>query len=758
MRDGKLQFSIGRLYMLCPTCHSQLEEGLPYCYASQCNFVDEINNYLSRQAYSHRFNESLLSHRLLIIDMLSSKGVILQLKHFLLLLPPDEFSFTFFNNPKLLFKQFPIGRYSSFSSKTRKDLYRILLNKFSDFMIYDSTKYNWRISWVMEDIKICIYSYDIFLRYAKLFIADCYSNISEEFYRHCIKQYPQNEILYQYYIEHLIHNNKYDLAIQFAEYSLNRFNEAKSKSYFYTLIVAVDILRPKRNELDFLALHYLNLLMKSGLWEKNVHASLYMKALEYYTPDEFKLGRGKDTSIIGNLYRGLVNTGKNLGKLFGGRDATIPHSEGILKAAPQLLQPSRIATFLQKHIEFDNDLSKLIERFNLTDATGTASVPIATHLYYLSLLNDDVLRSMTFSSAGHPHDVQHLKNLADHITNTSGNALEGHLNRIAGYTAEQHVAHSFLESGHIVSFPEFSNNPGYDLLVDGHPIQVKLTTNPELILEHFQKYPDIPVVTNAEMSQHFQHDPMVMIDPSMHYDQIHHQATNTLEGLEHHGDLGLVEIPLLSIAFSTIRNWRKWEGAAKFDEFGGIIATDAAYRSISGIVGAKVGGLIGTIVGPLGTVAGATLGGFIGTIAGGTGSSAKLDPLLCDCRDEIVYELKNFAVWFYAELMSPRVDYLQARYQHVVSWLKEQAELPYLHRFAYLLEVAAYESYSRAEGLKNFINNALAENTEVSVSHAGWAALNNIQYFYHPELQEKVSVLQNLLSKYKDIYSNKKGS
>lgn len=744
--------------MRCPICQSILEDGLPYCYSPKCYFVDDINKYSVRKNFVARFNEQILNARLLILEKICQSGTLLQMKHFLLLLPPDEFYFTIFNNPKITFTHFPIERYASFSRNTQANLYRILITYFNNYMLSESSQYNWRISWILEDMKFRSYPDEHLRVYAKFFITDGHSAISDRFYDLCLRLFPWHEIYYQLYLDHLIANRKYDAAITLAESSLKKFNSRDSRNCYYTKIVSCDLKRPKRNDLDFLSLHYLNLIMSDGLWKEDVHSPLYVEALEYYTPDEFKDGRGKETSLIGDLYRGIVNAGKNLGKFFGGRDATIPHSEGVLKAAPYLLQPSRVAGFLQKHTEFDRDLSKLTDKLNLMDAAGTASIPVATHLYFMSLLSDDVLHAMTFSSADHPQNVQQLKDLADQITSTSGSAFEGHLNRIAGYTAEQHAAHSFLESGHIVSFPEYANNPGYDLLVDGHPIQVKLTTNPELIIEHLHKYPDIPVVTNAEMAQHFHHDPMVMIDPSMHYDVIHQQATSTLEGLEHHGDLGLIEIPLLSIAFSTIRNWRKWEGTAKFDEFGGIIATDVAYRSISGIVGAKVGGVIGTIAGPLGTVAGAALGGFIGTIAGGTGSSAKLDPLLCDCRDEVVYELKNFAIWFSSELMLPRVQFLQERYLHVTDWLKEQVEIQQLHRFAYLLEVVGYESYMRASGLNNFINKSLTVGTDSSVAHAGWAALNNVQYFYHPDLQTQVSRVQDKLTRYREIYSNKKAS
>jgi hypothetical protein len=52
-------------------------------------------------------------------------------------------------------------------------------------------------------------------------------------------------------------------------------------------------------------------------------------------------------------------------------------------------------------------------------------------------------------------------------------SFEGHLNQLQGYVFEQIAAHSLRESGAVVQLPDSSNNPGWDLLVNGEPVQAK---------------------------------------------------------------------------------------------------------------------------------------------------------------------------------------------------------------------------------------------------------------------------------------------
>lgn len=58
-----------------------------------------------------------------------------------------------------------------------------------------------------------------------------------------------------------------------------------------------------------------------------------------------------------------------------------------------------------------------------------------------------------------------------------------------------------IADGHDVGPAEASNTPGLDLLVDGQPVQVKCGTALSNLTEHFEKYPDIPVIANTALTE-----------------------------------------------------------------------------------------------------------------------------------------------------------------------------------------------------------------------------------------------------------------
>lgn len=94
-------------------------------------------------------------------------------------------------------------------------------------------------------------------------------------------------------------------------------------------------------------------------------------------------------------------------------------------------------------------------------------------------------------------DIGNPLEFAQHAANF---ALHGSDIALRGYTAEQFVLGKLIEDGHHVALPGASNNPGFDLIVDGNPVQVKCAQNMSQLEDHFDKYPDIPVIANAELA------------------------------------------------------------------------------------------------------------------------------------------------------------------------------------------------------------------------------------------------------------------
>lgn len=74
----------------------------------------------------------------------------------------------------------------------------------------------------------------------------------------------------------------------------------------------------------------------------------------------------------------------------------------------------------------------------------------------------------------------------------------GATTRLKGYVGEHAVAAQLAAQGHVVSFPEAANEPGWDLLIDGEKVQVKFRQSVDGIIEHFEHY-DYKVIANSEL-------------------------------------------------------------------------------------------------------------------------------------------------------------------------------------------------------------------------------------------------------------------
>lgn len=146
----------------------------------------------------------------------------------------------------------------------------------------------------------------------------------------------------------------------------------------------------------------------------------------------------------------------------------------------------------------------------------------------LAMLDDQVLDAIDFSYSSDIWQALH-------------DMTSGELVRLTGYTAEQVAASKLAAMGHVVSFPDSPNQPGWDLLVDGHPVQVKCTLDPHPIEEHMHRYPDIPVVANKEAGgELFSHvDVVGKIDRTL-------EGVEIIKDIPHH-------IPLVTLFFSLLR-------------------------------------------------------------------------------------------------------------------------------------------------------------------------------------------------------------
>jgi hypothetical protein len=102
-----------------------------------------------------------------------------------------------------------------------------------------------------------------------------------------------------------------------------------------------------------------------------------------------------------------------------------------------------------------------------------AGITLGDFLYDYIRIDPLVVEGIDFARQEDLHNFLSFAHFADHQQELTGTALAGSISNLQGYVAERVVAHHLEAAGHDVSFPDISNQEGFDILVDGHPFQVK---------------------------------------------------------------------------------------------------------------------------------------------------------------------------------------------------------------------------------------------------------------------------------------------
>jgi len=236
----------------------------------------------------------------------------------------------------------------------------------------------------------------------------------------------------------------------------------------------------------------------------------------------------------------------------------------------------------------------------------------------LEHLDPEVLAALRFAAG---RDLATYNELAayvrDHFATLTEAAREGALARLTGFAGEQEVAAHLSAAGLRVAFPAEPNNPGYDLLVDGTPVQVKNTVAPSVLNEHLARYPHVPVITNVENQAYAAAHPGVTVDPLLSHAEVKAEAADTLDALENLDGLG-AHLPVVTALVAGIREGRLllrkdtdlWSAAKNVGVDVGTVGAGAA-------LGAKAGLLLGgAFLGPLGAGVAGILGALYGSIMG----------------------------------------------------------------------------------------------------------------------------------------------
>jgi len=131
---------------------------------------------------------------------------------------------------------------------------------------------------------------------------------------------------------------------------------------------------------------------------------------------------------------------------------------------------------------------------------ATAALTLGDIAYSAAAIDPLVLKGADFARVEDLADPLAFAAFARQIESLAPAGTLGAVSNVKGYVAEQIVAAELVAHGYQVTFPDTSNQAGWDLLVDGLPFQVKCLDSASGLSKHFATYPDIPVFVNAELA------------------------------------------------------------------------------------------------------------------------------------------------------------------------------------------------------------------------------------------------------------------
>ena len=279
----------------------------------------------------------------------------------------------------------------------------------------------------------------------------------------------------------------------------------------------------------------------------------------------------------------------------------------------------------------------------ISETNTISAISAGEFLYDYLMIDPTVVQGIDFARAEDLSNLFQLSNFASTIDTT---VATGDMAQLQGYVAEQMIAQQLIAAGHDVSFPSTSNQPGWDLLVDGQPFQVKCGQSKEIVERHFEKYPDTPVIVNEELGVYYADNPLVMTS-SITREQV---LIDTEKTLQHAEDLLDFQIPWIAAGVSTYTNAKRMrkEGITLSTAVRNV-ATDTVSRTALAATGKVVLGTVGSVLLPgAGAIVFPVIGAYAGVAQGG--NVARLikrqfakneEKILCLALHQLTYKMQQ---------------------------------------------------------------------------------------------------------------------
>lgn len=238
----------------------------------------------------------------------------------------------------------------------------------------------------------------------------------------------------------------------------------------------------------------------------------------------------------------------------------------------------------------------------LNKTSWVTGLTIGDVLYSLAAIDPKVMEAADFSRVEDIDNRLSFSEFAQEISKMSPAGSLGATSNLKGYVSEQVVASQLALQGHNIELANTSNEPGWDILVDGEKFQIKSLSSNSGIRSHFESY-DYPVIANSELKEQIPSD---LEDKVFFVDGFTDELVSdvTERSLSHGADMYEPDVPLIAIGVSTAFALHKYSsGKIRSDQAMEQVLLDGGTRVGLATLGGFLGSGIGLVIyGPAGAL------------------------------------------------------------------------------------------------------------------------------------------------------------
>ncbi|RZF51224.1 hypothetical protein EXE30_11660 [Acinetobacter halotolerans] len=474
--------------------------------------------------------------------------------------------------------------------------------------------------------------------------------------------------------------------------------------------------------------------------QQHRHEQLTQWAVSLMLPEHLQSSPVETTKLLIDLQHRLKFVGHSLNHWLVTHEFIVPYYKNVIESAPKLLNNNELVVSLDRHKAANEALQKILTGRDLKLVRGIHPAHYSLGFIWNYLhINPLVLDALVSASKGHPDAFYNLKQIP-----ASDYDHDAAVSRLSSYLAKQQVAYNLSQQGHSIEFAEHSHLAGFDLIVDGTPMQVKCTLASEAVESFAKKHPHIAIIVNIELAHLQEKYASVFADLALSYESVQHIAQTSLQDLGGADDF--LPIPLMNTGFAVYRNFSSSQTKPVSRPYLADKQSNSVMKS-SLAIGAAIGGIVSGSIGAF------VIGGFAVYRTWRVQKVEQAKPmqekqqLIAQCN--LIMELLiDLGEWFNQHLLKYRVDLYAYQLRQIETKLIGKIPEAVLSTTLFSYQ---FEAYQRTLKLHQWMQKQLAYDNPKRRVQAGWVALAQSDQFMSIELKQRVMQLNAELIKYKQM-------